>query len=104
MAKSISNGIEKTLEAINRRQVDELHASWRALRNRLDSMLTSTNVLKTNDAMRSCRALDSMLTEEREKTILSNWGPSYLEKARPILLQLEILEKKITENKTNSEI
>jgi|GEM_PF-3311921 len=99
MAKNISNGIEKTIEAINRRQVDELNASWRSLRNKLDSMLMSTNVLKTNDAMRSCRALDTMSTEEREITILDSWGPSYLKKARPILLQIEILEKKITQNK-----
>lgn len=95
MAKDISNGVEKTLEVLNRRQTDELNASWRSIRNRLDSMLMSTNVLKTNDAMQSCRALDTMSTEERQNHIQGNWGPMYLDKARPILIQLEMLEKKI---------
>lgn len=98
MAKEISNGIEKTLEVLNRRQTSELHASWQAIRNRLDSMLLSTNVLKTNDAMRACRTLDTMSTEERKSHIQNNWGPAYLGRAEPILVQLELLEKNIALN------
>lgn len=95
MAKDIATGVEKTLEVLNRRQVDELNASWRSLRNKLDSMLLATNVLKSNETMRGCRAIDTLSPEERIQHILTNWGPQYLERAKPILIQLEMLEKKI---------
>jgi len=96
MAKDISNGVEKILETMSRRETNELHASWRAMRNKLDSILLATNVLKSNDAMRGCRALDTMSQEERSQHILDNWGPLYLEKATPMLLQLVALEKNIS--------
>jgi len=99
MSKDIHTGIDKTLEALDKRRTDELNASWRDLRNKLDSMLLATNVLKSNDAMQACRVLDVMTTEEREHHILGNWGPQYLEKARPILIQLEVLEKRIKAEK-----
>lgn len=95
MAKDIQTGIDKTLEVLNRRQIDELNASWRDLRNKLDSMLLATNVLKSNEAMQACRTLDTMSPEERTQHILTNWGPQYLERATPILVQLEMLEKRI---------
>lgn len=95
MAKDIRTGIDKTLEVLNRQQVDELNASWRDLRNKLDSMLLGTNVLKTNDAMRACRLIDTMTPEERVQHISANWGPAYLERAKPILVQLEMIEKRI---------
>lgn len=95
MAKDIQTGIDKTLEVLNQRQTDELNASWRDLRNKLDSMLLATNVLKSNEAMRACRVLDTMTPEERTQHIQGNWGPQYLERAQPILVQLEMLEKKL---------
>jgi hypothetical protein len=98
MSKDIQTGINKTIEALNRRQTDELNAGWRDLRNKLDSMLLATNVLKSNDAMRSCRALDTMTSQERSEHILRNWGPQYLEKAKPILIQLEMVEKRIQQS------
>ena len=98
MAKDINTGVEKTLEILNRRQTDELNASWRSIRNKLDSMLLSTNVLKTNEVMQACRILDTMSTEERENHILGNWGSAYLGRAQPILMQLEMLEKKLAKD------
>ena len=66
-------------------------------------MLLSTNVLKTNDAMRACRVLDTMTTKERQNHILDNWGPAYLERAHPILVQLEVLEKRIAKDQEQSD-
>ena len=97
MAKNISTGVEKAVQSLNQRQEDELNKSWRVLRNKLDSMLLSTNVMKTNEAMQSCRRLDTMSPEERATYIQQNWGPQYYAKAHPMLVQLETLEKKIAQ-------
>lgn len=94
---SIGNGVERVIEALKSQQSKEITESWRALRNRLDSMLISTNVLKTNETLSACRAMDNMSTAEREQHILKNWGPAYLERAKPILIQLQILENKSSE-------
>ena len=95
MAKDIATGIEKTLESLNRQQAEGLDKQWRELRNKLDSLLLSTNVMKTNVAMRSCRSLDTMTPEDRATCINTQWGPQYFQKAQPMLVQLEMLEKKI---------
>jgi hypothetical protein len=102
MAKNISTGIDKTVEALNKRQEDELNKAWRMLRNKLDSLLLSTNVLKTNDSMRACRELDGMTPEERALTIQQKWGPQYYQKAHPMLVQLELIEKNIAATASDS--
>jgi len=98
VAKSISTGVEKTLEVLEKRQVEELNTSWRTMRSKLDCLLLATNVLKSNDAMRACRIIDTMTPDEREQHIATNWGPQYLEKARPMLIQIEMIERKIQKN------
>lgn len=103
MAKDIATGIEKTVEALNQRQDAELNKQWRDLRNKIDSLLLSTNVMKTNDAMRSCRQLDTMTPEERATFIQQNWGPQYFIKVHPMLMQLEMLEKNIETNEAESD-
>lgn len=97
MAKQvdIENGIEKAASALERRKHAEMSHQWRELRNKLDSLLLSTNVMKTNDVRQQCHKLDSMTTEERRIHIQSNWGPVYLEKSEPILIQIEALERHI---------
>lgn len=95
MAKDIATGVEKTVEALKARQEEGLNKAWRDLRNKLDSLLLSTNVMKTNDAMRSCRQLDTMTPADRATFIQTSWGPQYFNKAHPMLVQLETLEKRI---------
>lgn len=101
MAKDIATGVEKTVEILNRQQTDELNNQWRSLRNRMDSILLSTNVMKTNEAMVACRKLDTMTPEERATLVQQYWGPQYYQKVHPILVQIELLERKINESDSN---
>ncbi len=97
MAKSIEDGVSKIADLLrNKTTIDEqqLH-SWRDLRNKLDSLLLSTNVLTTNEAKQKCLEIDTMTDEKRREFIAANWGPLYLQKAEPLLHQLNILEIQI---------
>lgn len=69
--------------------------SWQDIRNKLDVLLTSNNILKGTELRQRCLALDGMTIEERRTHITTNWGPLYTQKAEPLLLQLESLERVI---------
>lgn len=74
--------------------------AWRDIRNKLDSLLIGTNVLKGDVARKHCQALDSMTQEDRNIHILTNWGPIYAERSKPLLHQLDILEREIAKLKS----
>lgn len=94
MAKDINSSAAAIAASLERR-FELQSTSWRSLRSKLDSVLMATNVLKSNDSMKACQSLDTMTTEQRKAHILRNWGPMYVTKAEPILIQLELLEKQI---------
>ena len=97
MAKNISSGIgrDMTHGQVNIKQIEQMSKSWKDLRNRLDIILMTNNVMKTNELRQKCLAMDGMSITERRAHILEHWGPLYLEKAQPLLQQLEILEQNI---------
>jgi hypothetical protein len=99
--KSIQTGIEKLIQHNNKRQTEQSDLQWRDLRNKMDSLLLRTNVLKTDEARKACLALDTMPPEERVEYIRSKWGPQYVQKVEPLLYQLAILEKHIATAKPN---
>lgn len=94
----IESGVEKAAAALEGRQRAEMSHQWRELRNKLDTLLLSTNAMKTNEIRQECLKLDTMNTEQRRTHIRQRWGPVCLERAEPMLMQLEALEKNITQH------
>lgn len=82
------------------RQSELLSQQWRDLRNKLDSLLRANNIMTSNEARQACAALDGMTITERRAHIEKFWGPLYVDKAAPVLHQLELLETMISEAKT----
>ena len=100
MAKGISSGINKLAhqasgKASDKKHAEQLQRQWKELRNRLDTLLMSNNVLKGTELRQKCLALDSKSFEERQAHINEHWGPLYLQKVLPLLQQLDTLEKVI---------
>jgi len=91
----IENGIEKAAAALEGRKNAEASTKWRELKHKLDSILLTTNVMKTNDIRENCASLDDMNIDERSAHISGLWGPIYLQKCQPILFQLRTLEQHI---------
>ncbi len=94
-AKGISSGVEKIAEvnkAANNEALEGLGAKWREMRGRIDALLLSNNVLKTDEARRACLKLDDMTPQQRVDHIRTLWGPMYLARIEPMLHQLQILE------------
>lgn len=93
MSRSIANGVDKLLKSEKDNRTETLSAGWKELRNKLDIMLLSNNVMKTNETTKACKAIDQMTHDERINYIAGTWGPLYAEKSMPILLQLQHIEK-----------
>ncbi len=99
MSKSISNGIEQLVgerSTPTQKQLDQHEKAWRALRNRLDSILVGTNVIKGDDIRARCHSLDGLGQSDRYNHILAHWGKLYADRSTPILQQLDVLEKEIS--------
>ncbi len=99
MARDITTGVDKIVEAMNKKNIEAQNAQWQKIRNSIDSLLLRNNILKTDQVRRECLLLDGMTHEERMTHIKSLWGPQYLEKVMPLLHQLSMVEKNI--NKTD---
>lgn len=102
-AKAIQSGVDKiaksnTLSSLTNVEMHE--KAWRDIRNKLDSMLLTTNVIKGDLARKHCQALDGMGYQDRLNHIMGNWGPIYAERTKALLHQLEILEKEISKLKS----
>ena len=103
-SRAINSGVDKivasnTLASLSSTEMYE--RSWRDLRNKLDSLLIGTNVLKGDAARKNCQLLDGMTTDERISHITLNWGQNYTERARPLIHQLEVVENEIKRIKTS---
>lgn len=97
MAKNIANGIEQLMKVDKINKTATLSAGWKELRNKLDILLLSNNIMKTNETTMACKALDTMSHEDRIEYIKRVWGPLYAEKTMPLLLQLLHLEKQLVD-------
>lgn len=100
MAKQIATGVVKKATITKDpevKQLEQLSLQWRDFRNKIDSILLTTNTLKSTEIRQKCLALDSMSQAERERHITEHWGPLYLNKVSPLLAQILTLEEKIKE-------
>lgn len=88
MSKHIANGMDALAKSMNRDITDQ----WRSFRNKLDSLLMSGKVLKTDQVQTACGKIDAMSHDERLEYIAKTWGPMYAQKAEPLLHQLHVLE------------
>lgn len=99
-AKNINLGIEKLVKkSSSSANLDQHERAWKDLRNKLDSVLLSTNVIKGDAARTLCQALDSMSLADRLAHIEANWGKLYGQKSLPLLQQLDSVESMITKLK-----
>lgn len=95
---AISTGIEQLVgEKLSptQKQIEQHEKAWRDLRNKLDSMLICTNVVKGDTIRKNCQELDKLDSDGRYKHIVQYWGVQYAEKSKPMLHQLESLEREI---------
>ena len=97
MTKGISTGINQLVDNKNPidKQLSQYTKSWREFKNRLDSMLICTNIMKGDIVRKLCQDLDSLDSDGRYKHIEAYWGKQYADTARPLLSQLETIEKEI---------
>lgn len=99
---TINAGIEQLVgEKLSPSQVqlNQHEKAWRDLRNKLDSMLIGTNVIKGDNIRKRCQQLDSLDLQGRYNHINSNWGRQYAERAMHTLQQLEAVEREISKLK-----
>lgn len=95
MAKEISTGIDDIVQHLEGKQAEQSQMQWRDLRNKIDSLLLSTNVLKSDEARKKCLDIDALSPADREVYIKQYWGVNYFERVRPLLHQLSILENRL---------
>lgn len=103
MAKNIQDGVEQIKTHLQENQDDQRLRAWRDLRNKVDSLLLSTNVFKSDEAKRQCLELDTMNGDERKEHISKFWGPAYLLKTEPLLHQLTVLETAMAKEQEGQE-
>lgn len=102
MAASIANGVNNLVNQLSAKEGAQIQGQWRNIRNRLDSLLLSNNIIagrRSDETRKLCLQLDNMTSEEREKHIVTNWGANYLSRAEPLLHQLKILESYLDNTK-----
>lgn len=102
MAKNIHDGVEQIRVRLQEKQNDQQLQAWRVLRNKMDSLLLSTNILKSDEAKQQCLQLDTMADKQRREHILTYWGPTYLQRMEPLLHQLKVLEIEMSKSQGNS--
>ena len=95
MAKEIANGVDRIVDNINQRALEQSHSQWRSLKNKVDSLLINSNVMKIDNIRKKCQELDDMTHEERIACIVASWGRSSLSQVEPLLQQLNLLEKSL---------
>ena len=95
---AINTGIEHLVDKKSpiERQLEQHENAWRSLRNKLDSMLIGTTVIKGDAVRKNCQELDQLDSDNRHCHIAQHWGTQYAERSKPILHQLDALEKEIT--------
>lgn len=100
MSKAIPTGVEQIVQKMADRREEQSNKQWRSIRNRIDTLLLSTNVLKSDELRRACMQLDSMPPADRITYIQRVWGPLYLTRVEPLLHQLQVLEQHIANSQS----
>lgn len=102
MANEIANGVEQLAsgernlaQSEHQRKVQLMFDQWQDLRGKIDSLLLSTNVMKSNEIRGLCQQLDGMSHDQRMAHISQHWGAMYLQRVEPLLFQLQTLEGNI---------
>ena len=90
--RRIANGVEIIKEALSDKKQFTLDSRWQDIKNKLDSILTSSNAMKSNEALVHCAKLNTMGHDERTKFINERWGSQCLGKVAPMLAQLHQIE------------
>lgn len=88
----IANNKHRTEEEI---QTDQIASQLGIFRGKLDSILLSNNLIKSDETRKHCVEMVAMESDKRDEHILQIWGPLYLEKAKPLLMQIEKLEEQL---------
>ena len=88
----IVNKKHRTEEEI---QLDQIAIQLGTFRTKLDSLLVSNNLIKSDETRQHCVELITMKPDKREEHISQIWGPLYLEKAQPLLIQIQKLEEQL---------
>lgn len=96
-AKGIATGIDQLLHQKKtiEKQSTQLSKRWKEIRNQIDAVLMSNNVMKSTDVRVKCLTLDQMTHEARQEYIKEQWGPLYLNKVQPLLQQLQTIEQQL---------
>jgi len=93
----ITNRKHRTEEEIYRDQVTIQLGNFRG---KLDSILLSNNLIKSDETRKHCIDMTTMEPGKREEYISQIWGPLYLEKAKPLLIQIQQLEEQLANIKS----
>lgn len=94
----VDNGL-RHLTAGHRTETERVRdnqlAQFHSLQAKLDGLLQKQNVMQADATRQACLQVRALLGQERDIYISEHWGPLFLEKARPILAQMAILEQEL---------
>jgi len=93
----IANNKHRTEQEI---QIDQITSQLGNFRGKLDSILLSNNLIKNDETRKHCIEMIPMEPNKREEHILQVWGPLYLGKVKPLLIQIEQLENQLVNIKS----
>jgi hypothetical protein len=102
MAKEIATGIDQIIQRMTEREIEGSQAQWRAIRNRMDSILSNNNIYKIDESRKLCGMLDNMNNVERTEFIKKHWGENYFNRVMPVLQQLAVIESVIESESSKS--
>lgn len=103
-AKNIATGIDKIIgQRTDAKNIEVYERTWRDLRNKIDSLLLGSKVLKADLVRVKCQALDQLDQQGRYDHIMKNWGPQYATKILPLLQQLNTVEQQLNKLKDVNE-
>ena len=95
MSRTLGNAVSKIVTKRTEQQIqaDLMNKQWHDIKHRIDGILTSGNILKTEDVKTLCQAMDTMDLAERILHIEANFGAQYLRLVEPLIHQLSAIEK-----------
>ena len=72
---------------------------WAILNNKLHSLLSMDKVRTREQNLLLCKDIEKMSYQDRIEFIEQHWGKNYLNKAVPILAQMNSIEQALHEKK-----
>lgn len=90
---SMNEGVEKLVQSQNEQQRALLEDQRIATKHKIDSILLSNAVLKSDEVRQACHKIDSLDNDEREAYITETWGPLFWEKVQPLVHQLNTIDE-----------